>query len=119
MVTDRMNTVSYEQTLGLIERAIEEKGAGYVYKDEYSTCSYFSPDKKQTPRCIVGHVLEYLGTDKKVFADLMNNSMVFASLINLNLGVEFDEESVSLLTFIQHYQDYGYSWGEAYREALK
>ena len=90
-----------EEAVALLQRAVEEKGADYVYEHptytdpetneevEDSTCFYFDPGAG-TPSCIVGHVLAYKGvTMEEIDGDnadttvdnLFANGTVYGSVI--------------------------------------
>lgn len=94
----------------LLARAVEEKGADYVYpeaeKAQYliigdPVCSYFYEGK---PSCIIGHVLSYLGRTKA--SEGSNASTVLR-------GFGFTLGELAAAQSAQGAQDQGGTWGGA------
>lgn len=108
-----MTELDYDTALGLLFRAVEEKGEDFVYTplgvDEHgdSQCKYFEHGQ---PSCIVGHVLDYMGIDSV-------REGLGASFALRELGIEVDAATQHLLDEVQTQQDGGMPWGEALRRA--
>jgi hypothetical protein len=114
--------ITLEEAEALLSRAVEERGADYVYRipviDGESTCSYFD-QATQAPSCIVGHVLAYKGL---TFMDLsgegLNTYANVEALSDLEV-IKVDNETLALLHIAQSEQDAGMPWGRVVEEALK
>lgn len=103
-----------DQLREALVRAVEEKGADYVYPNservksnihETPVCQYFVGGK---PSCIVGHVLYYDGVtdiDEGRAAQVVAHDLsYYGSLTRLQLMA---------LTEVQTIQDNGGTWGKA------
>lgn len=105
------------QAINLLEKAVGEKGADYVYPRMMTVgditvatqCDYFREDQ---PSCLVGHVLSYLGYDNADEAEGHS-----ASYAMEKLGIEFDDAAAFILEQAQDAQDSGTPWGEAVENA--
>lgn len=95
----------------LIVRAVEEKGADYVYPDSEKglvsmytepICRYFREDDG-APSCIFGHVLSYLG--KSTALEGSNADIALA-------GCGFTGAERTAANHAQVSQDSGATWGE-------
>jgi len=111
-------TLTYDEAVSLLERAVAEKGADYVYPRAHrlAGCVYFEEETK-APSCIVGHVLAYKGVDPEPFIEDVNlNGDTVDSLLSDDEDPGFvntDGRTKSLLSWVQHIQDNGKPWGDA------
>lgn len=100
--------LTLEKAHELLKRAVEEKGADYVYPEDEKwadgMCRYFRPDG--APLCIVGHVLHYLGVTR-----VTEGRGAAAAL--LGAGVTTVPTTHWALQEAQCCQDGGGTWGEA------
>lgn len=115
MITEH---ITYDKAEELIERAIEERGADYVYDPPGTDyCAYFHIEDG-TPRCgcIVGLALSYIGL---TYADVEDglNTDTHATKLLVALGVTCTPEAGRLLDLVQEYQDAKFTWGDAYTTA--
>lgn len=116
----------------LLVRAIEEKGADYIYprskseqclyqeyeiEDEWTSTEdgekYVKYANPTGPSCIVGHVAYYKGIDPKVLLDFEGSNasnMIRQAEMFTSIGVR------EALTAAQTIQDEGGTWGDALRE---
>ena len=113
-------TITAAEARELLTRAVEEKGADYVYPrsvDEALGCAYFEDDG--TPSCIVGHVLAYKGVTLETLPlpDFDNNASVWA--LQRSGFLEADDRASEALRRAQGRQDGGGDWGEALSIALR
>lgn len=93
----------------LLVRAIEEKGADYVYEapgGRFSSCVYFNGDQ---PSCLIGHALSYLGVDRDCLSTYGNTTAIAAGL----LGTRVPDPVSEALSVAQGRQDHGATWGDA------
>ena len=100
----------------LLDKAIAERGADYVYNppEEMASqgqCYYVHGDQ---PGCIVGHVLNLFGVSLETLSTVEGNDAFYAIRKLLPSTSEVVRE---FLTDIQHNQDNGMRWGEAVNEA--
>ena len=58
--------IDRDEAIALLERAVNEKGADYVYPDKIN-CLYADGNR---PGCIVGHALSYVGVSVDQLARL-------------------------------------------------
>jgi len=111
----------------LLHRAVEEKGAGYVYPrstDFETRCLYV---ENGAPSCIVGHVLVEAGLPVEVVAmlDTFNGNGWGGGVGAGRLAeLPFKRYNISLpaasvLAIAQAEQDAGATWGEAVARALR
>lgn len=106
--------LSVEAVRALLVRAVEEKGADYVYTppenapdDEMITpgdCVYRDGDG--SPSCIAGHVASYIGV-----LDELTEGMIVGAQEALHAPIAFD--AIQGLDAAQSAQDRGKPWGEA------
>lgn len=106
--------ITYDETVKLLERAVDERGTDYVYEPQNSlapACLYFEND---APSCLVGLVGSYIGLTSEHFNEgggtAHNQTAVLAN---------FSDDSVMLLDLVQEYQDSGYNWGSAVAKAIE
>ena len=109
-------TYTLEETIELARQAVEDRGADFVYPDEWRTdgtrqgwCRYaVIEDGQLTPACIVGHILDQVS--------LLNESYLLEEDPASNLtAVEdnFDYYARRFLDEIQGFQDRNFTWGDA------
>jgi hypothetical protein len=119
-------TITYDEAVALLDRAVAQKGADYKY--EYITysdgtkatrCAYRHPvnsveyfddySDEYTPGCIIGHVASYL--------DVLGNLSegIGAASVLDDAGFDFDSKVDTLFSVTQAKQDNGHTWGEAVR----
>lgn len=121
----------------LLERAVAEKGADYVYSEDEGGCFYANPTEERgqyVPGCIVGHVLNYLGLSPEELHKLDEphkwhtnvNGDAHTDNTNINhiddvledtFGIELTHPALMLLKTAQGNQDFGESWGDSVRTA--
>lgn len=123
-----MTNLNYQQALDLLNRAVEEKGADYVYPEEEkrnwknipggAVCSYYVSNGEARPSCIIGHVIEYLGL-RDQFLPIQGQYEGKSGVSALNaLGVRITRRADVLLDTVQSEQDSGHPWGEAVEQAV-
>lgn len=118
-------TYNYDQTLALLQRAVDEKGEDYNPRG----CYYY--DELRQPKCIVGHVLSYIDTDGAISDFLLsdpfyrdgaptrNSTRIIKMAPELErLGVSFDKDALHLMDYTQISQDCNVPWGAALRGAI-
>lgn len=116
MITEHIDLAKAKE---LIERAIEERSADYVYvAPEAGSCVYFRDGK---PSCIVGLALLYVGLTAEEVVDCAGNVGVDVNRLIEKLGVKhlLTIEAIDLLDAVQDRQDSKEPWGTAYRRALQ
>lgn len=111
-----MIELTYDKAVELLERAVAEKGADYVYQRPTNEqgiprgCAYFHGKE---PGCIIGHVLSYLGLTRGDIGQY-NTAYSWHALTHcVGFDVRADERTNKLLQTAQCRQDDGHSWGEA------
>lgn len=120
------------RALELLQAAVDEKGADYVYPTgEYETCSYARDD---SPSCLVGHAVHCAGVtidalhcmDVDTIEDDEGNQLDASSEIqNIpteRYGFRLMPGAVRAFQEAQQKQDSGIPWGEALlyaREAVE
>jgi len=111
-------TLTYDDAVALLDRAVAEKGADYVYPEEEKReggefgsmmCQYRTDSGG--PSCIIGFVGNYLGvldqfTEAKPGVENLKNA-----------GYDFDNRTYALLDESQSDQDWGITWGESVERA--
>ena len=109
-------TITAAEARELLTRAVEEKGADYVYPrvDNPDGCLYF---ESNAPSCIVGHVLAYKGMEPFEDDAEYNASTVHSLRHRMLFEVDNDRTFEALRT-AQTRQDSGSTWGDALRAAL-
>jgi hypothetical protein len=127
-------TITKDKAIELLEEAVAQRGAEYVYPGEGAAqCHYFAnsydvsralADKIDEPMCIVGQVLNNIGITS---ADLNTldvaaesgyvNRVVgangLATLINRGSDTYIDTDAVEAFGIAQGKQDIGENWGAA------
>ncbi|WP_025157226.1 hypothetical protein [Leifsonia aquatica] len=120
-MTQHTITIDRDRAIELMERAVAEKGADYVYdlSDEYGTgiaCFYVRGGK---PSCIVGHALHYAGVDIETLVELDSpagySSTSIESIIENDRvpGLSFTAEARAALRTAQSAQDLRETWGHS------
>lgn len=116
--------IDYDKAIELLERAVAEKGADYVYASfakevskNDSTCLYVDPETG-APSCIVGHVVSYLDSDllpeiSEWETEATDDTTVFSLAGRLEDRLHFTERALATLTLAQQSQDNGITWGRA------
>lgn len=103
-----------DTAIELLERAVQDRGADFVYRkhDEYNTaCKY---EKNDAPSCLVGVVLAMAGATiwelkRMDQADEPGMDLHWQGL----LPVEATNQAIDILSAAQLAQDVGHTWGEA------
>lgn len=109
-----MPNLTYEEARALLARAVEEKGADYVYpaglKDNNDQCVYFA---EGGPACIIGHVAAYLGiTQADVDSQMLEGQDAETFMQGLGFHIA-DEHLGTALRQAQAMQDDGLAWAWA------
>lgn len=126
--------IDYDEAVALLKRAVEEKGADYVYPISASgSCEYVRVGEAS---CIVGHVINYVSPEALAVIGVLENhnrswpvaDMQVERIENLyrelsreayeTLPVKFTRKATEFLGEAQSRQDAGYSWGETLARAL-
>lgn len=117
-----MKTIDIEFALESMRRAVEKKGADYVYKPPAgNSCVYFNKDG--SPSCIVGHVFADAGVDPDDFLlpgpgrTRSSNSCRITILDLDGVGVQIDDATRRALDAAQYAQDRGVTWAGALADA--
>lgn len=100
-------TLTYEQALEGLERAIAEKPEGYRDPDSGPGINCRNWKSDGAPSCIIGHIMSYYGAT----SDSIGEGGVQFLVGNRELKV--DEKTLILLSGAQGQQDNGKSWREA------
>lgn len=133
------NTVTGLDALTALRRAVERRGAEFVYQQHFSSdgpgdCSYVVDTDyigykhvkldQPVPACLIGEALiTDLGVPLAEFLPGGNladdNDSSFGALIYVlgNLGFTFDDAAVEIFCVAQRIQDDGQPWGNALKEA--
>lgn len=118
-----MIELTKQETVQLLRRAVEEKGADHVYQppthiedgEEWQEShSYFHGGK---PGCLVGHVLSYKGITEEALGS--DNADTRVNELFVNRTVWADDDVQAILTKVQDAQDQGKAWGAAVEEGLE
>jgi hypothetical protein len=111
-----MITLTYDEAVALLNRAVQEKGEDYVYEMPDGIdgqCMYVVDG---APSCIIGHVYAYAGGD----LELLHQCEGVGASVLRDQGVLFaDERTLGLLRRAQMRQDSGDSWGVAVEVAIR
>lgn len=100
----------------LLQRAVDEKGADYIYNGDGWNCKYFdmSKDGKLVPDCIIGHLLSYLGiTLKDMVGEGVNTTKIRLLVERGTVLSDISHPVVLALSAAQQSQDQGETWGAA------
>lgn len=104
--------IDIKRALLELSRAVETKGASYVYTDHFDTCTNFESTTGE-PRCIVGHVLHALGV---TYNDCRYGGAVpgtVRTILANRQDIRFTKGAILILTAAQTAQDAGTTWGMA------
>ena len=113
-------TITAAEARELLTRAVEEKGADYVYpRSNYpGGCIYFSEgeegDEVGAPSCIIGHVFAYKGMEP--LPEDVNGATVHG--VHRRFFEVDNNWTLAALAKAQAAQDTGDTWGNALRAAL-
>lgn len=116
-------TVTYQDVVDALRKAVIDKGENYVYENETESCRYF--DASGQPSCIVGHALSQWGVAPFRFNETLNGSGVgnlFREHVIADPQRDFDfkgSQAYRTLRLAQRRQDSGTSWGRVLEQALK
>lgn len=104
----------------LLQRAVDEKGADYVYVPEdggLGKCQYFHNEGgERVPGCIIGHVLAYKGVTYDTLGGRFLNRMSVTYLASNGTVADLSDTPHSVLSALraaQDTQDDGATWSEA------
>lgn len=100
--------ITYDEMKAALERAVAERGEGFVYEapDPRLGCVYYDADFK--PSCIVGLAMSYLRPHRR-----LQEGPAAVSLSGLA-----DDKARCLADFVQQFQDGGEPWGLALSQGL-
>lgn len=118
------STLTPEQAVRLLERAVAERGKDYVYRAEERkeaeardgdpaaiACSYAEPDG--SPSCMVGLALSYVGANPVIMEDIGGWAMGVLPDLGVALG------TARVFQEAQSAQDMGKTWGVALEAARR
>lgn len=113
-----MQKYKYADVLALAEAAIAERGADFIYSENFHSSGSTAPCKyfvNGEPACIVGLALTNAGILTKAVGEAADEADVHAiGLIDSYIGrYRFTDKAATFLSNLQAYQDNGYSWGES------
>lgn len=110
-------TINRPTAVALMKRAVEEKGADYVYQaldvEEGPSCTY---SRDGAPDCLVGHALHYAGVTVEELERLDRASRVGipAPIIPKEITrLSFTQGAKLAFKRAQEQQDRGLSWGNS------
>jgi hypothetical protein len=114
----KMETLTYDEVVELLERAVAERGEDYVYPKEdmcpefalNSVCQYFVGSR---PSCIIGQVLAYKG----ITAEQVTEFEGRGGPAVVQRFFDIDDSTQVLIYEVQSRQDDGLPWGEALANA--
>lgn len=122
-------TVTYEDAVALIERAVAEKGKDFEYEqakftsdhDGHAFEDYAYFDGEGKPSCIVGHAFSYLGITSEDIGSHNTSTTARPACMFLERehGFSFDEEAKGLFYKAQDRQDQGDQWSVALGMAIE
>lgn len=100
-MTAQPAVLDFDATLSLLNRAVEEKGADYIYEQLPGSpyCVYRNEDG--SPSCLAGHVFDYLG----VLGAVQENASAASQPPEI-IGL-FDDPAMMLIERSQDAQDDG------------
>lgn len=103
-----MSELTHEEARALLARAVEEKGADYVYPEFETGCSYL--DGEGNPSCLVGFVLTYAGVSG---FEIENCEGTQAAEVVGSIFPDTEDRVRAALRAAQQVQDNGGTWAEA------
>lgn len=104
---DDGSTLTARHARSLMERAVRERGAAYVYEAPADAEGFVYFDSKGRPSCLIGHVLSYLDLGPGDVPEGSNVWLGLRDLIPAEAGV------IEGLDAAQACQDEGNPWGDA------
>lgn len=108
--------ITYAMVRDEIPAIIETRGENFVYENHPGsggTCMYAWEGK---PDCLIGCYLTDLGFPIEAFAEFEGKSIddVFSDEFPKKNNFTAEPEAIMAMAKLQHLQDNGYSWGDAY-----
>lgn len=122
------HTLTIQEVLPLLDAAVEDRGADWVYPTEAALngCHYFATDQdvedgafteEGAPACIVGWVLDRLGVTVTDIVTDIGDYNETTGVDTLAAIIPMDVDTVEVLQHVQNQQDNGTPWGIAVPEA--
>lgn len=126
-------TIDKDRALELLREAVNERGADYVYTDEYGDldgrCFYVERDEQgnKVPGCIVALALNKAGVTIDQLLTLGDSGEVHGAsstaselcqTLNTEGVAEIDRNALTLFGLAQSKQDRGDTWGDALQSAV-
>jgi hypothetical protein len=120
--------ITTAKAVELLDRALEEKGAEYIYPRHRKGDLYCVYEHNNAPSCIVGYALSYVGltpadlnaldqTGKQAGGSPIWN---LTDILKANYGIVITEGASVVLSKAQAVQDFGHQWGVAvYRAKIE
>jgi hypothetical protein len=131
-----MIDINYDKAVELIGRAVAERGEDYVYPyvscqnvlkagEFYGLRETFEANWRRgatqvpedQPGCIVGLAMSYVLPLEQI--NIGGGIVTMRSTLHQEGLARFSTKAVNFLADAQGYQDNGYAWGVAMREAIK
>ena len=124
-----MKTMTYGEVLAILNQAVAERGADWVYPDQVDCpvcidqepcdwhcsegCRYFTLDKQ--PCCIVGYFIDKAIDTSQLDVSILEGEHATNALATLERWEELslDERTWELLVLAQAHQDSYEPWGKA------
>jgi len=117
MTDDLHVSLTYDEAVILLDKAVQTKGEDYVYRPARTPwdtgCAYFHGKK---PGCIIGHLFALKGVTAYDLGEIRNVMAVGDLIDNGFLTVE-DVKTHRLLVEAQSLQDVQVPWGQAVASA--
>ena len=118
-----MLTITFDQMLEAIKRAVAERGEDFVYPDDWrvkdhpafpNTCVYFNDDGSRS--CIIGMAMGYIDP-KFPLTEFKAIGENFEAATKTGI-LEIEEDAANLATIVQDEQDSNVPWGLALENAM-
>jgi len=124
-----MKTMTYGEVLAILNDAVAERGADWVYPDQVDCdacidqepcdwhcsegCRYFTYDKQ--PCCLVGYFIDKAIDTSQLDTNILEGEAATAVLKQLEMwdALSLDERTWEMLMIAQSYQDSYKTWGES------
>lgn len=112
-----MKFIDYPTAVALAERAVAERGEGFVYRkpDTSMVCMYVHTEGDElTAGCIVGFMLslgEYVTLEE--MRDCTDDIQTYSETLSKRNGVSFSDGAMAFMHELQMQQDHGIPWGAA------
>jgi len=132
----KMRTIDKQEAITLLERAVAERGADWVYP-RYAKCCYtVSGDSRigrelgyavgeTGPACMVGLALSYAipseldaAVDEDAFVSVNGNGVQVLAKALRKQGVRVTKDALELMNAVQDRQDGRKPWGQALQQAM-